>query len=261
MTHIAGPFALHVTSELIGVRRPALVQYVQVSELIAKAMDGGLIPENIEPGEAARGELNELVVQWISNKPLPGVLSAATNAARGTDIDTRLIINTLGTMFNASFGTLYAMIGNLILLLADHPEALYALEAGASLDTAIDEFLRFDGPAQGTSRVCVKPTTIAGVSIAPGDTVLTLLASANRDDNQFSQADTLVIDRRPNTHLAFAWGAHSCIGAMFGKAAIAELLRTLLMARLAFEVVRPVTRRRTATVRCLTCLPVVLQPK
>lgn len=258
MAEIAAPYALQVTADLIGVRKPELTSYVRISEIIAQGMDGGLVPANIEPGESARGALNELVEQWIAEEPMTGVLSTANQAADTTDVDPRLVINTLGTMFNASFGTIYAMAGNLLLVLADHRHEFSALETDTSIDTAVDELLRFEGPAQGTTRVCISPTTVAGTDIARGDAVVLLLASANRDEAQFSQPDRLILGRSPNLHLAFAWGAHSCLGAVFGRAATAELLRTLVGVGVAFDVIGPVERRRTATVRCPAGLTVTL---
>lgn len=260
MTEVAAPFALYVTSDLLGVREPGLADYVSISELIARAMDGGLVPDNTEPGEAARGELNALVVRWNAEAPSPGgVLAVAMNASRKSSVDRALIVNTLGTMFNASFGTVYAMAGNALLLLLTYPDVRDALWSGAPIEPAVAEFLRFDGPAQATSRVCVAPTRLDGVSIETGQTVVTLLASANRDEQVFDHADSLRIDRAPNPHLAFGWGAHACLGARFGQAAVAELLHALIATPAQAQLVRAPTRRQTATVRCAADLHIAIR--
>jgi cytochrome P450 PksS len=53
--------------------------------------------------------------------------------------------------------------------------------------------------------------TIAGVTIARGETVYAVLASANRDERQFERPDELDITREPNRHLAFGQGMHYCM--------------------------------------------------
>ncbi|WP_330343228.1 cytochrome P450 [Streptomyces sp. NBC_00557] len=96
------------------------------------------------------------------------------------------------------------------------------------LDTGVDELIRFDGPAQGTSRVATRRTTIRGTVIEPGQTVLTLMAAANRDPEQFPRPDELVLDRSPNPHLGFGWGPHACLGTIFGQLAVKQLVIGLL---------------------------------
>ncbi|WKX68676.1 cytochrome P450 [Streptomyces sp. XD-27] len=124
------------------------------------------------------------------------------------------------------------------------------------LTTGVDEIIRFDGPAQGTSRVAVRTTTIQGVTIEPGQVVMTALAAANRDPEEFPRPHELVLDRNPNRHLAFGWGAHACVGAVFGRLAIRELVRCLLRAPRPLRPAGTPVRRRTATVRSMELLPV-----
>ena len=69
----------------------------------------------------------------------------------------------------------------------------------------------------GTERYASEDISIAGVTIPGGSLVGVVLASANRDGNQFSSADTLDIQREPNKHLAVrGWNPllHRCT---FGK--------------------------------------------
>src|SRR5262249_48938599 len=73
--------------------------------------------------------------------------------------------------------------------------------------------------------------TLAGVTIRRGEMVGAVIASANRDERQFPNADALDITREPNKHLSFCLGAHFCLGAplarLEGQIAISTLLRRL----------------------------------
>jgi cytochrome P450 len=103
--------------------------------------------------------------------------------------------------------------------------------------------------------------TIAGVTIAPGETVYAMLGSANRDERQFERPDDLDIAREPNRHLAFGQGVHYCVGAplarLEGQIAINTLLRRHPDLRLAVPP-QALRRRRGLGLRGLASLPVLL---
>eukprot|EP01041_Mallomonas_annulata_P035051 gene35051-57935_t len=66
--------------------------------------------------------------------------------------------------------------------LAQHPHLLDQLHADPELiETAVEEFLRFDSPVQGLFRTNAEPCTVAGVDLPAGSKLQVLFASANRD--------------------------------------------------------------------------------
>jgi len=71
--------------------------------------------------------------------------------------------------------------------------------------------------------------TLHGVFIPAGSDLHLCIGAANRDPDQFDTPDQLQLDRRPNKHLAFAGGAHTCVGAtlarMEGRIAVGRFLR------------------------------------
>jgi cytochrome P450 len=256
---VAAPVALTVSADLFGVPEPGLEHYSAISDAIARRMDGGLNPAAIPAGDAARAELNRMVDGWFAGEERPGILSAIRTNADRAGLPRHYVRNSASNMFNASYGTLFAAIGNVALTLLEHPEALAQLRADHTLlETAPDELVRFDGPAQGTSRLAVGPTELCGQAIEPGQIVMTLFGAANRDPEEFADPESLVLDRSPNRHLGFGWGVHSCLGTVFGNLAIRELLRALMDAPDLALAGRPV-RRTTATVRSMDLLPVAFR--
>lgn len=68
-----------------------------------------------------------------------------------------------------------------------------------------------------TERFVREAVTLPGVSIPKGELVLTVLASPNRDEAQFTRPDALDLARQPNRHLAFKQSAHYCLGAPLAR--------------------------------------------
>ena len=116
-------------------------------------------------------------------------------------------------LLNAGHETTTNLISNGIDLLLHYPEVRLQLNAEPELiDTAIEEFLRFESPNQLGNRTTTEDVVLGEVRV-PAGTVLTLcIGAANRDPDVFSEPDTLDITRDPNPHLAFGSGIHTCAG-------------------------------------------------
>ncbi|HEV2376845.1 MAG TPA: cytochrome P450 [Streptosporangiaceae bacterium] len=260
MREVAAPVALSLTAELIGVDEPELNPYVEISEALARRMDAALLPETADPGDRARKAFNALVSTWFAGDGRDGALACIRHNAAGAKVSDHYVRNTTSVTFNASFGTVFAAAGNIALTLLQRPEALEQLRDPRILESGVEELIRFDGPAQGTSRVAIRKTTIGDTIVEPGQVVLTLLAAANRDPDEFPRPDELVLDRTPNRHLGFGWGPHACLGMLFGHLAVRELVVGMLATPGRLRLAGTPIRRRTATVRCLEYLPVTLRP-
>lgn len=114
--------------------------------------------------------------------------------------------------------TTTALIGNAVLALLRHPEALDGLRDGrVDRALAVEEFLRYDSPHQRTIRVAMDDATIGDRRIRKGDVLALLVGSANRDNQQFPDPDDLVLDRSPNRHLSLSAGIHFCLGAPLAR--------------------------------------------
>ena len=105
------------------------------------------------------------------------------------------------------------LIGNAILTLIRHPEALDQLRAAPEMiRPATEEVMRYDSPVQATSRVVRETMEFGGQTFAAGQGVVVLFGSGNRDEAQFPDPTTFDPTRQPNRHLTFAHGPHFCLG-------------------------------------------------
>ena len=114
--------------------------------------------------------------------------------------------------------------------LAGNPEALEFLRQDpARIVHASEEFFRVITPLTHIGRVCPVETDVRGVTVPPGGRVSICWASANRDAAVFDAPDEVHLDRKPNPHLAFGFGAHLCLGAAHARLLVRTLLQKCVL--------------------------------
>lgn len=193
---------------------------------IAWAMQAGLEMLSRPPGEdgpsaaayARRAELVEFMVDQVRRRMRDGmtddVLSDIAGAIRDGVMEESEIQGLTLLLIAAGMETTTSLMGNIANSVATGlvtSEELVA-EGGELTVSAIEEFLRFDAPAQWLARVTTKPVTLHGTELPVGSRVLTIFASANRDPRVFDRADELVLDRNGERTMAFGDGVHFCLG-------------------------------------------------
>ena len=94
--------------------------------------------------------------------------------------------------------------------------------------TAVEEFLRFEGPATARVRYVARPFAWQGHRLEAGQRVVLSIAGANRDPAVFPDPDRFDIGRDPNPHLGFGHGRHFCLGAALARLETRIALEALL---------------------------------
>lgn len=132
------------------------------------------------------------------------------------------------------------LLGTTLVELKRHPETYSRVRSDPSLIPAlIEEVLRYNPPVQMIFRHTMEDTELGGVSIPKGSTIMPLLASANRDETKFENAETFDIDRKINVPLmSFGQGPHFCLGNYLSRM---EAKSALEVAFERFEVLDPVS--------------------
>jgi cytochrome P450 len=202
------------------------------------------------------------LVKELRSKPQSGLLSALVQIEDAGDrLSNDELVGMAFLLIVAGYETTVNLIANGMLALMQNPEQLQRLrENPALMKTAIEEFLRYSSPLElATPRYASEDLTVAGTTIPRGAMVLAVLASANRDESQFDEPDTLDIARENNRHLAFGLGVHFCLGAPLARLeaqiAIGTLLRRLPELRLAVPAER-LNWRTNPILHGLEALPV-----
>jgi cytochrome P450 len=152
--------------------------------------------------------------------------SALTKATfRGRALTREEMMGFGNLTFAGGRDTVIHTISSVLGYLAAHPDALEFLRQDpARIVHAVEEFYRVITPLTHIGRVCPVETNVHGVEVRPGGRVSLCWASANQDAAAFDAPEEVRLDRKPNPHLAFGFGAHLCLGAAHARL----LVRTLL---------------------------------
>jgi cytochrome P450 len=108
----------------------------------------------------------------------------------------------------------------------ERPDQMAAVRTDleANVPIAREEMIRYCAPAQWFARTVRKPFTIHGTTIEPGQRIITLLASANRDEREYTDPDEFVWNRPIERLLAFGRGQHFCLGVHLARLEIAIMV-------------------------------------
>ena len=139
------------------------------------------------------------------------------------------LLHNLALLLSAGHETTTSLITNAVDLLFQHPGETQRLRTDPALfQSAVEEFLRFESPVQMGARRTTAPIRLSGGTVPAGELIWTLQGAANRDERQFPNADQLDVGRKPNRHLAFAFGIHACLGAPLARLEAKVALQRLI---------------------------------
>lgn len=231
---LAYPLPVIVIAEMLGIPPTERARFKRWSTDIARVTGPLAPPELLERAFQSATELNAYFRRVIADRrrdPRDDLITALIAAEEQGDVlSEEELVATCILLLIAGNETTTNLIGNGVLALLRHPSQLAKVRANPSLTRqAVEEFLRYDGPVQGTARVALEPVEIGGRQIEKGHLVMTMLAAADRDPAQFPNPEELEIERAENRHVAFGYGIHFCLGAplarLEGQIAIATLVQ------------------------------------
>jgi len=185
---------------------------------------------------------------------LTRLIRGEADGADGGRLSERELLHNCIFILNAGHETTTNLIGNALVALQEWPDAKTELlqrivhyrddpaSLESHLDSAVDEFLRFESSNQLGNRRATTACNVGGVDLPAGALVTLCIGAANRDPAQFDRPDRLDLWRRDNRHLAFGFGIHQCAGLSLarleGRIAIGRFLARFPGYRLCAEPVR-----------------------
>lgn len=226
MADLATPLPSWVIADTLGVPMSEQADFTRWAASQVRVYDRpGTVNDRVavmRQGQADMLEMKaylEAVIADRRDRPADDLLTLLVQAEQDGDRLTtdELVVMCVALLIGGNNSTAH-LIGNVALTLLRHPESLAALrDDPALIRSTVEEVLRYESPVQATSRVATEDFAFQGQQVHAGDNISLLIGSANRDPEQFPDADTFDQRRHPNRHLTFAHGPHFCVGSALAR--------------------------------------------
>lgn len=233
--HFAYPYIGTIIRRLVGLDdRQSLAELRQWVELEERVALPPLDDAYVKAFQAALAKQNHYFMEIMNERrksPRNDVVTSLVEAkVDGRKLSDEEICGLLCLLVSAGYITTVHMLSHAVILLSRQPDVLAELLASPQLVPAfIEELLRFSPSVLASIRTTTRAVPLAGVEIPAGETVMPLLASANRDPLAFENPDVFDLNRpRIGRHLAFGHGVHTCLGAALARLELRIALETLL---------------------------------
>lgn len=231
MQAIAVPLPVAVISEMIGIPQADRARFKTWSDAVARSLEPTMSAHELTEAMRAREALRAYFTPLIEDRrahPRDDLITALVRAEEeGDRLSHAEVISTLNLLLIAGNETTTNLIGNGMLALLRHPDALRHLTHNSSagrpeaIEAAVEEMLRFDSPVQVNGRVALEDVTIGGQAISRGQRVVLLQGAGNHDPHHVADPDAFDPVRGgehgDKGHLAFGRGIHHCLGAPLAR--------------------------------------------
>lgn len=258
LADFAEPMPVYVIADLLGVPREDHASLRAWSQAIVHMYEPDVSESTRVAAVAASEDFADYVrgvIEYRRGHPGPDLITdllAARDASGdgGTALTDDELVASVVLLLNAGHEASVNTFGNGLHALLSAPDQLIRITSGeVSVETALEEMIRFDAPLQLFERTATADAEIAGTQVSAGERIACLMGSANRDASVFETADRLDVGRDPNPHVGFGMGRHFCLGAPLARLELQISLTALLDRFPRLELVGDSPRRPTWVLR------------
>jgi cytochrome P450 len=220
----AAPFTLYVIADLLGVPESD-------HESFRRELQGGHRPDQGlgSTGSATLGHspLEFLYARFSTyvedrrSEPRDDVLTGLATATfpDGSTPEVIDVVRVAANLFSAGQETTVRLLAAALQLIGEREDLQEMLrEDRDRIPNFVEECLRMESPVKGDFRLSRRATTVGGVDIPAGTTLMVLNGAAGRDPRHFECPGEFRMDRaNAREHLAFGRGPHSCPGGSLAR--------------------------------------------
>lgn len=232
-TALAAPYAARCLTYLLGIPEATDEEMIRWSQtLIDGAGNFGNVPELYERSDKANAEMNQLFdacVERVRAEPDDSALSAMVNVEN--PIETSQIYSNIKIAIGGGINEPRDALLTILYGLFTNPDQLEACKSEALWGAAFEEGVRWVAPIQASSRLVKQDTEIRGYPIAAGEVVMTVQASACRDEELYDNPEEFNIFRAKAPHQAFGNGPHFCQGTHIARRMLSQIVLPMLFDR------------------------------
>nr|ABP44023.1 cytochrome P450 [Mycolicibacterium gilvum PYR-GCK] len=264
---IAAPLPMAVIGDMLGVlpeERDMLLTWSD--DLVcglSSTVDEQTIQKLMDTFAAYTAFTMEVIADRRAN-PRDDLFSILVNAeVEGSRMsDDEIVFETLLILIGGDETTRHTLSGGTEQILRHQDQWRQVVAQPDLLPSAIEEMLRWTSPVKNMCRTLTADTEFHGTALKSGEKIMLMFESANFDESVFENPESFDIHRDPNSHVAFGFGTHFCLGNQLArlelKLMLGKILQRLPDMRLADENMLPL--RPANFVSGLESMPVVFTP-
>lgn len=230
---LCGPIAARILAHMLGLEEATDEQMQRWSQrLIDGAGNFGNDPHLFALSDAANAEMNALFEQVMPRhiaEPNNSAFSVMLNAK--TPIPIRQMYANIKIAIGGGINEPRDALATILYGLLTNPEQLEEVKRQDAWLDAFEEGVRWVAPIQVSGRRTTQEVQIGDHVIGPNETVMTIQASANRDEAVYADGEAFNVFRDKHPHQAFGSGPHHCAGAQVARRTLGQIMLPLLFER------------------------------
>lgn len=231
---IAAPLPMAVIGDMLGVRpeeRELLLKWSD--DLVcglSSHLDESVMQSIMETFAAYTAFTMEVIADRRAN-PRDDLFSVLVHSeVEGSRMaDEEIVMETLLLLIGGDETTRHTLSGGTEQLLRHRDQWERLVADPSPLPGAIEEMLRWTSPVKNMCRTLTADTEFHGTQLKAGEKIMLMFESANFDETVFDNPDEFRIDRNPNSHLAFGFGTHFCLGNQLARLELRTMLEKILV--------------------------------
>jgi cytochrome P450 len=236
VSEFAAPFTLYVIADLLGVPESDQEWFREVLQGGHRQQDAAIGSTKSDSlGRSPLEFLYERFTAYVEDRRKEPRSDVITGLATATFPDGSLpevidVVRIATNLFGAGQETTVRLLGAAFQLIGERPELQQALrDKPERIPDFVEECLRFESPVKGDFRLARRATTVGGIDIPAGSTLMLVNGAANRDPRHFSDPAEFQLERsNARTNLAFGRGIHSCPGGPLARTEARVTIERLL---------------------------------
>jgi len=230
---LSGPYAARGLAILLGIDRATDDEMQRWSQaLIDGAGNFGWRDEPFARADQANEEMHALFDNLQDHhraEPGNSALSVMLNA--DDPIPETQIYANIKIAIGGGINEPRDAMNTILFGLLTNPDQLAQVRKNADWDKAFEEGIRWVAPISASSRRATEDTEIGGCFISEGETIMTIQASANRDEDVIEDGERFNVYRDRIIHQSFGNGPHFCQGTHVARRAVAQVMLPMLFDR------------------------------
>jgi cytochrome P450 family 142 subfamily A polypeptide 1 len=230
---IAAPLPMAVIGDMLGVLPEQREMLLTWSDDLVCGLSSHLDESAIQKlmdTFAAYTAFTKDVITKRRAEPTEDLFSVLVNAeVDGQQLsDDEIVFETLLILIGGDETTRHTLSGGTAELLRHREQWEQVVANPELLPNAIEEMLRWTSPVKNMCRTLTQDIEFHGTELKAGEKIMLMFESANFDETVFEDPENFRIDRNPNSHLAFGFGTHFCMGNQLARLELKLMLSRVI---------------------------------